>query len=76
MGEGQDAEGKVAISREPAAIFDRLGTTAESWRVRLASLGQGPFFGRVVAATRDRLKEFANRLGVRPLANLGRCPAR
>ena len=69
-------EGKVAISRELAAIFDRLGTTAESWWARLAKLSQGRFFGRVFAATRDRLQEFANRLGVRRLANLGRCPAR
>ena len=30
-------EGKVAISRELAAIFDRLGTTAESWCSRLAN---------------------------------------
>jgi hypothetical protein len=69
-------EGKVAISRELAAIFDRLGTTAESWWARLAKLSQGRFFGRVFAATHDRLQEFANRLGVRRLANLGRCPAR
>ena len=69
-------EDKVAISRELAAIFDRLGTTAESWSARLAKLSQGRFFGRVFAATRDRLQEFANRLGVRRLANLGRCPAR
>jgi hypothetical protein len=27
-------------------------------------------------ATRDRLQQFANLLGVRQLANLGRCPAR
>jgi hypothetical protein len=69
-------EGKTAISRELAAIFDRLGTTAESWWARLVKLRQGRFFGRVFAATRDRLQQFANLLGVRQLANLGRCPAR
>jgi hypothetical protein len=69
-------EGKAATSRELAAIFDRLGTTAESWWVRLATLGQARFFGRVFAATRDRLLEVANRLGLRRLASLGRCPAR
>ena len=69
-------EGKVAISRELAAIFDRLGTTAESWWSRLAKLSQGRLFGRVLAATCDRLQEVANRLGVRRLVNLGRCPAR
>jgi hypothetical protein len=69
-------EGKVAISRELAAIIDRLGATAESWWSRLAKLCQGRLFGRVLAATCDRLQEVANRLGVRRLVNLGRCPAR
>jgi hypothetical protein len=68
-------EGKVAISRELAAIFDRLGTTAETWRVRLARLSQGRLFGRVLAATCEHLQEVANQLGVRRLVNLGRCPA-
>jgi hypothetical protein len=43
-------EGKVAISRELAAIFDRPGTTAESWWSRVAKLSQGRLFGRVLAA--------------------------
>jgi hypothetical protein len=68
--------GKASMSSELAAIFDRLGTTAESWSSPLAKLSQGRLFGRVVAATCDRLQEFANRLGVRRLVNLGRCPAR
>jgi hypothetical protein len=69
-------EGKVAISRELVAIFERMATTSESWWARLANLSQGRFFGWVFAATCDRLREFANRLGVRRLANLGRCPVR
>ncbi len=69
-------EGRAPISRELAAIFDRLGTTAETWRVRLDKLRQGGFFGRVFAATRDRLQGFANRLVVRRSDSLGRCPAR
>ena len=69
-------EGEVAISRELAAIFDRLGTAAESWRSRLAKLTQGRLLGRVLAATCERLQEVANRLGVRRLVNLGRCSAR
>ena len=36
----------------------------------------GPALGRVRAATCERLQEVANRLGVRRLVNLGRCPAR
>ena len=38
-------EGKAAMSRELAAICDRLGTTAESWWSRLAKLSQGRLFG-------------------------------
>jgi hypothetical protein len=68
--------GQAALLRELAAIFDRLGTTAESWWSRLAKLSQGRLFGRVLAATCDWLQEVANRLGVRRLVNLGRCPAR
>jgi hypothetical protein len=64
------------MSRELATIFDRMGTTAECWWSRLAKRTQGRLFGRVLAATCDRLQEFANRLGVRRLINLGRCPAR
>jgi hypothetical protein len=64
------------MSRELAAIFDRLGTTAEGWWSRLAKLSQCRLFGRVLAATCHRLQEFANRMGVRRLVNLGRCPAR
>jgi hypothetical protein len=67
-------EGKTAISRELAAICDRLGTSAESWWVRLAKLGQGRPCGWVFAATCERLHQFANPLGVRRLVNLGRCP--
>jgi hypothetical protein len=58
------------------AIFDRLGTTAESWWSRLAKLSQGRVFGRVLAATCERLQEIANQLGARPLVNLGPCAAR
>ena len=69
-------ERKVAISRELVAIFDRLGTTAESWWSRRAKPSEGRLFRRVLAATCERLQDVANRLGVRRLVNLGRCPAR
>ena len=46
------------------------------WWSRLAKLSQGRFFGHVLAATCERLQEVANRVGVRRLVNLGRCPAR
>jgi len=64
------------MSRDLAAIFDRLGTRAESWWARVAKLAQGRLFGRVFAATLDRIQEFASQMGVCHLVNLGRCPAR
>ena len=76
VGRGARPEGKASTSPELAAIFDRLSTTAESWWSRLAKLSQGRLFGRILAATCDRLQEFANGPGVRRLINLGRCPAR
>jgi hypothetical protein len=69
-------EGKASTSRELAAMFDRLSTTAESRWSRLAKLSQGRLLGRVLPATCDRSQEVANRPGVRRLVNLGRCPAR
>jgi hypothetical protein len=64
------------ISAELAGIFDRLGSNAESWRVRLEKLRTGRLFGRFFAASRARLREVAAALGVHHLANLGGCPAR
>ncbi|MGO9471250.1 MAG: hypothetical protein ACLQIB_45740 [Isosphaeraceae bacterium] len=68
-------EGKATISREVAAIFERLGTTAETWEVRLEKLSQGRLQGRFFAASRKRLREVAERLGLRRVPNLGGCPA-
>jgi hypothetical protein len=55
------------MPRELAAIFDRLGTTAESWWARLAKLSQGRLFGRVLAANGEHLQGVTNRLAVRRL---------
>jgi hypothetical protein len=68
-------EGKAAISREVAAIFDRLGSRAEAWQARLEKLSKGRFFGRFFAASRQRLRDVADRLGLRRVPNLGGCPA-
>jgi len=38
--------GKAAISREVAAIFDRIGTTAATWQARLETLSKGRLLGR------------------------------
>ncbi len=47
LGEGENdrsrgrlfREGKAAISREVAAIFERIGTTAETWQARTLDYG-------------------------------------
>jgi len=68
-------EGKAAISHEMGEIFDRLGTTAETWQARLEKLSKGRLLGRFFAASRERLREVAERLGLRRVPNLGGCPA-
>jgi hypothetical protein len=69
-------EGKASISREVAALFDRLGSNAETWQARLMQLREGRLLGRFLASSRERLREVAGQLGVRHLANLAGCPAR
>ena len=66
-------EGKAIISREVAEIFERMGTTAETWQARLEKLSQGRLLGRFLAASRQRLTEVTQRLGLRRAVNLGRC---
>jgi len=68
-------EGKAAMSREVAAIFERIGTTAETWQARLEKLSKGRLLGRFFAASRERLREVSERLGLRRVPNLGGCPA-
>ena len=69
-------EGKATISRELSGVFDRLGSSAESWWARLEKLSKGRLLGRFFAASRERLRDVASQLGVHHLANLGGCPAR
>ena len=69
-------DGKAAISAEVTGILDRLQSSAESWRARLEKLRGGRLLGRFFAASRERLREVAARLGVHHLANLAGCPAR
>ena len=68
-------EGKATISRELSAVFARLGSSAEGWESRLLKLSAGRLLGRYFAASRQRLREVAERLGVHHLANLASCPA-
>ena len=66
-------EAKVTISREVAEIRERIGTTAETWQARLQKLSQGRLLGRFFAASRQRLREVSERLGLRRAVNLGGC---
>jgi hypothetical protein len=68
-------KGKAAISREVAEIFERLGTTADTWRARLEILRKGRLLGRFLAASRQRLREVAQPLALHHVPNLGRCEA-
>jgi REP element-mobilizing transposase RayT len=66
-------EGKAMISRELVETFARIGTTAETWHSRLKKLGEGRLVGRFLAASRQRLREVAGRVGLRRAVNLGWC---
>ena len=66
-------EGKAAISAKLAGIFDRLGSRAENWQARMEKLRKGRLYGRFFAASREKLREMAERLHVRRLVNLTGC---
>ena len=65
--------GKAALSREVAAILDRLDSTADQWQARLEKLRQGRLVGRFFASRRKRLNEVAQQLGLRRVPNLAGC---
>jgi hypothetical protein len=58
-----------------AEVLDRLVSSAETWQARLQKLSKGRELGRFFAASRQRLQEVAERLGLRRVPNLGGCPA-
>ena len=69
-------QGKAAISAELAGIFERLGCSAQSWQARMENLRDGRLLGRFFVTTRAKLREIAERLGMRRPVNLAGCPAR
>jgi hypothetical protein len=69
-------DGKAAISREVAGIFERIGTTTETWQARMQKLSESRLLGRFFAASRQRLREVAQRLGLRLALNLASCVVR
>jgi hypothetical protein len=68
--------GKASISADLAGIFERLGCSAENWHNRMQRLNGDRLLGRFFAATRAKLREIVERLGVRHLVNLAGCPTR
>ena len=62
-------EGKASISAELAGIFERLGCSAQNWQARLEKLRDGRLLGRFFASTCAKLREIAERLGMRRPVN-------
>jgi hypothetical protein len=66
--------GKASISADLAGIFERLGYSAQSWQVQFEKLRGDRLLGRFFAASRAKLREIREYLGVRRLVNLQGCP--
>ena len=66
--------GQATLSRAVSEILDRLGSSADQWDDRLKRLSQGSLVGRFFATTRQRLRDVAQRLGLKRVPNLGGCP--
>ncbi len=64
-------DGKASVTAEVESIIMRLGSSAESWGARMLKLSGARLLGRFMSASRDRLREIAQRIGVRHLANVG-----
>jgi len=69
-------QGKASISEELAGIFERLGLSAQRWQHGMEKLRGDRLVGRFFAASRAKLREIADRIGVRHLVNLTGCPIR
>ena len=69
-------QGKASISEELAGIFERLGLSAQSWQHGMEKLRGDRLVGRFFAASRAKLQEIADRIGVRHLVDLTGCSIR
>ena len=65
------SDGKASVTAEVERIFTRLGSSAESWGARMLKLSGARLLGRFLSASGDRLREIAQRIGVRHLVNVG-----
>ena len=68
--------GRASISAELAGVFVRLGCSAQSWQIQIEKLRGDRLQGRFFAASRAKLREIGERLGVRRLVKLKGCPIR
>jgi ribosomal protein S14 len=69
-------QGKATMSPHLSEIFERLGCSTRTWQARIECLREGRLLGRFFSSSRARLRELAERLGVRRVANLAGCQAR
>jgi hypothetical protein len=67
-------EGKASIPAELAEVFVRLGCSAQSWQIQIDKLRGDRLVGRFFTASRVKLRQIAEHLGVRRLVNLRGCP--
>jgi hypothetical protein len=75
---GRDGDflGQASISEELAGIFERLGLSAQRWQHGMEKLRGDRLVGRFFAASRAKLREIVDRIGVRHLVKLTGCPIR
>ena len=58
-------QGNASISAELTGIFERLGCSGRSWQSRIERLGGEQLLGCFFESTRAKLREIAERLGMR-----------
>jgi hypothetical protein len=69
-------QGKASISAELIGIFERLGCSAQYWQNGMEKIRDGRLLGRFFTTARAKLREIAERLGMRRPVNLAGWPAR
>ena len=69
-------QGKASISSGAGWDLRAAGGSAQTWQARMNKLRDGRLLGRFFATTHAKLREIAERLGMRRQVNLAGCPAR
>ena len=65
---------KASIAAELAGVFERMDCGAQSWQIQIEKLRGDRLLGRFFTSSRVKLRQIAERLGVRRLVNLRGCP--